>query len=154
MSHQPRGDESAPPPEELRKMAAHTREKLGQTVDALAAKTDVKAQTMEKAADLRTHAAAKAAAITGQLRETAEHAAQLAKDKSPDPVVDKAAHAAAQLRGTAARAGQLATERTPDLVADKVGQGAAAARAYRTPLLLGAAALGVLLLVRRSRRHR
>ncbi|MFC9388668.1 hypothetical protein [Streptomyces venezuelae] len=111
MSQYPRSDTSAPRPEELRKAVAHTREKLGQTVEALAA-------------------------------------------KAPDPAVDKAAHAAAQVRSTAARAGRLAAERTPDLVADKVGQGASAARAYRTPLLVGVAALGVLLLVRRSRRHR
>ncbi len=135
-------------------MVTHTRERLGQTMEALAAKADVKAQAMEKADDLRTHAATKAAALTGHLRETAEHAAQLAKDKTPDPAVDKATHAVAQLRSTAARAGELATERTPDRVAEKVGQGAAAARAHRTPLLVGAAALGVLLLVRWSRRHR
>ncbi|WP_329286643.1 hypothetical protein [Streptomyces sp. NBC_00691] len=154
MSHQTRGDASGQAPERLRKMVAHTREKLGQTADALSAKDGVTAQAMEKAADLRTQAAAKAAGITGQLRETAEHAAQLAKDKTPDPAVDKAAHAAAQLRGTAARAGQFASERTPDLFADKIGQGAAATRTYRTPLLVGAAVLGALLLVRRSRRHR
>ncbi|WP_306325775.1 DUF3618 domain-containing protein [Streptomyces venezuelae] len=153
MSQHHRSDNSTPRPEELRKAVAHTREKLGQTVEALAAKGDVKSQAMEKAADLKTHAVAKAATLTGQLRETAEHAAQLAKDKAPDPAVDKAAQAAAQLRSKAVRAGQLAAERTPDVVADKVGQGASAARAYRTPLLVGVAALGVLLLVRRSRRH-
>ncbi|MDX2564497.1 DUF3618 domain-containing protein [Streptomyces sp. TX20-6-3] len=154
MSQHPRSAKSATRPEELRKTVAHTREKLGQTVDALAAKADVKGQVLEKAADLRTHAVAKAATVTGQLRETAEHAAQLAKDKTPDPAVEKAAHAAAQLRSAAARAGRLAADRTPDLVADKVGQGAGAIRTYRTPLLVGVAALGVLLLVRRSRRHR
>ncbi|MEV7375767.1 hypothetical protein AB0O51_33365 [Streptomyces sp. NPDC090301] len=93
-------------------------------------------------------------ASTGQLRATAEQAAQLVKDRIPDPAADKAAHAAAQLRGTAARVGRLAAERTPDRVADKVGQGADAARSRRTPLIVGAAALTVLLLVRRSRRHR
>ncbi|MFE4304913.1 DUF3618 domain-containing protein [Streptomyces sp. NPDC056891] len=153
MRHQPRGDTSEPSAEELRRMVAHAREKLGQPVEALAARADVKAQAMEKAADLRTHGVATGAAVTGQLRETAEHTARLAKDKTPDPAVVKAAHSAAQLGGTTARAGQLAAERTPDLVADKVGQGTAAARAYRTPCSWEPPR-GVLLLVRWSRRQR
>ncbi|MFH8582324.1 DUF3618 domain-containing protein [Streptomyces zaomyceticus] len=154
MNHQPRGNESAPPVEELREMVAHTREELGRTVDAPAAKAAVKAQAMEKAADLKEQAVAKAAVVTDQLRESAVHAARLAKDKIPDPAVDKAAQAAAQLHATAARAGRLAAERTPDPVADKAGQWAAAARAHRMPLVVAAGALGALLLVLRSRRHR
>ncbi|MFD8205938.1 hypothetical protein ACFV2S_05990 [Streptomyces sp. NPDC059695] len=154
MSHQTQGDASGQAPEKLRKMVAHTREKLGGTADALAAKEGVKTQAMEKAADLGSQAVAKAAGLTGQLRETAEQAAQLARDKTPDPAVDKAAHAAAQLRSTAARAGRLAVGRT-HLFGDKVGRGAVAERSWanRNLILVGAAALAALLLVRRSRRH-
>ncbi|MFD8642769.1 hypothetical protein ACFV14_21020 [Streptomyces zaomyceticus] len=154
MNHQRRDNEAVPTVEELRGMVTHTREELGRTVDAPAAKAAVKAQAIEKAADLKEQAVAKAAVVTDQLRESAVHAARLAKDKIPDPAVDKAARAAAQLQATAARAGRLAAERTPDPVAEKAGQWAGAARAHRMPLVVAAGALGVLLLVLRGRRHR
>ncbi|MEV4940589.1 hypothetical protein [Streptomyces zaomyceticus] len=154
MNHHPRGNEAVPVVEELREMVTHTREKLGRAVDAPAAKAAVKAQAVEKAAGLKEQAVAKAAVVTDQLRESAVHAARLAKDKIPDPAADKASHAAAQLQATAARAGRLAAERTPDSVADRAGQWAGAARAHRMPLVMAAGALGVLLLVLRGRRHR
>ncbi|KMO96846.1 DUF3618 domain-containing protein [Streptomyces roseus] len=98
---------------ELRDQVERTRDELGKTVEALAAKADVKAQAKEKAA-----------LVSDQIREKAGDAAQLVKDKTPDPLLEKA------------------------------DQAATAARANRTPLLLVGAAAVVLLLIRRSRGRR
>ena len=43
-------------PDEIRSDIAQTREELGDTVEALAAKTDVKAQAKAKVDDAKTHA--------------------------------------------------------------------------------------------------
>lgn len=44
-------------PEELREQIEHTRQELGETVEALVAKVDVKAQAKEKLAEVKTAAA-------------------------------------------------------------------------------------------------
>ncbi|MGW7440868.1 DUF3618 domain-containing protein [Streptomyces sp. NPDC054849] len=125
MSTPSQGDkDSGPTTEELREQVEHTREELGQTVEALAAKADVKAQAKEKAAEIKEQAAEKATLVTDQLREKAAHAAQLVKDKTPEPVREKAESAATM------------------------------AEANRTPLIAAAVAFVVFLLLRRSRRCR
>jgi hypothetical protein len=53
------GDESAKSPEQLRTEIEQTREDLGETVEALAAKTDVKARVRERAEELKSSAAHK-----------------------------------------------------------------------------------------------
>ncbi|MFK0238825.1 DUF3618 domain-containing protein [Streptomyces vinaceus] len=111
-------------PAELREQVERTRDELGRTVEALAAKADIKAQAKEKAATVKDQAAEKAALVSDQIREKAGDAAHLMKDKTPDPLLEKA------------------------------DQAATAARANRTPLLLIAGAVVVLLLVRRSRGRR
>ncbi|MFE3760205.1 DUF3618 domain-containing protein [Streptomyces sp. NPDC059104] len=60
-----------------------TRDELGKTVEALAAKADIKAQAKEKTAAVKGHAAEKAALVSDQIRETAGQAAQLVKDMTP-----------------------------------------------------------------------
>lgn len=110
---------------ELREQIERTRDELGQIVEALAAKADIKAQAKEKTAAIKGQAAEQAALVSGQIREKTEQAARLVKDKTPDPVLEKAE------------------------------QAATAARVNRTPLLaVGAAAVVILLLVRRSRGRR
>ena len=52
-------DESAESPEQLRAEIEETREELGETVEALAAKTDVKARVRERADELKSSAAHK-----------------------------------------------------------------------------------------------
>ncbi|MFE9928486.1 DUF3618 domain-containing protein [Streptomyces sp. NPDC005533] len=113
-----------PTPEELREQVEHTRDELGQTIEALAAKADVKAQAKERTAAVKEQAAEKTALVADQIRAQTQHAAQLVKDTTPDPVLHKA------------------------------GQVAEAARAHRKPLLAAGVALLVLLLVRRGRRSR
>ncbi|MFD3808364.1 DUF3618 domain-containing protein [Streptomyces sp. NPDC058619] len=141
-------------PGELREQVARTRDELGQTVGALAAKADIKAQAKEKTAAVKGQAAEKVALVTDQIRVKAGQAAQLAKAKTPDPVLEKTAQAAAQVRETASKAGQYAVDNTPDPLLEKAGQAATAARANRTPLLAVGAAVIVFLLVRRSRGRR
>ncbi|MFE9928615.1 DUF3618 domain-containing protein [Streptomyces sp. NPDC005533] len=106
---------------ELREQVERTRDELGQTVEALAAKADVKAQAKEKAAAVKDQAAEKAALVSEQIRETAGHAVQLVKAKTPDPLLEKA------------------------------DQAVTAARANRTPLLVAGAVVVVFLLIRRGR---
>ena len=140
-------------PEQLREQAEHTRQELGRTMPVLAAKADVKAHAKEQAAEIKAHAAERAALVTGQLWEKATRTAQLVKDKTPDPVLDRASHAAAQVRTTAARAGRLAAEKTPDPIREKADHTAILAGANRTPILVAAAGLIAFLLLRRSRRQ-
>lgn len=141
-------------PAELREKVERTRDELGQTVEALAAKADVKARTKEKTAAMKQQTAEKASLIVDQIREKAGQAAQMVKDKTPDPVLDKTAQAAAQVWGSASRAGQYAADKTPDPLLEKAGQAATVARVNRTPLLIGGAVIIVFVLVRRSRARR
>ncbi|MFB6558896.1 DUF3618 domain-containing protein [Streptomyces sp. NPDC056400] len=125
MTDQPRTNFGTPTPDELREQVEHTRDELGQTVEALAYKADVKAQAKEKTAAVKEQAAEKTAAVADQIRVRTRHAAQLVKDTTPDPVLDRA------------------------------GQAARVARANRKPLLVAGASLAVLLLLlRRSRARR
>ncbi|MFI1067492.1 DUF3618 domain-containing protein [Streptomyces spororaveus] len=125
MTNEPRTDIATPTPDELREQVERTRDELGQTIEALADKADIKAQAREKTADMMRHAAAEAGVAADQIRTKTRHAARLVKDTTSGPVLDRA------------------------------GRAASMARAHRRPLLVaGGAALVVLLLVRRSRRSR
>ncbi|MFE2923743.1 DUF3618 domain-containing protein [Streptomyces goshikiensis] len=145
---------ATPTPQELRDQVKHTRDELGQTVEALAGKTDIKARAKEKTDSVKSQAVQKAALVSDQIREKAGQAAQMAKDKTPDPLREKTAQTAAQVRESATAAVQYATEKTPDLLVDKAGQAVTAARVNRIPLLVFGAAAVVFLLVRRGRGHR
>ncbi|MGW6534486.1 DUF3618 domain-containing protein [Streptomyces sp. NPDC055051] len=153
MSHQSQDNEPAATPEQLREQVEHTREQLGRTVEALAGKADIKGQTKAKAAEVKEQAVEQAALLTGRLRDTSSQAAELIKDKTPDPVVDQVTHAAAQARDGAAHVGRMVAENTPDPVRRKAASAGAAARAGRGPLL-AVAALAVLLVLRRNRRRK
>ncbi|MER7124056.1 DUF3618 domain-containing protein [Streptomyces goshikiensis] len=128
---------------ELREQVERTRDELGQTVEGLAAKTDIKSQAAEKAT-----------LVSDQIREKARQAAQLVRNKIPDPVLQRTAQAATQVRESSAKAGEYATCKTPDPLLEKAEQAATVARAHRTPLLAVGVAAVVLLLVRRSRGRR
>ncbi|MFE9847022.1 DUF3618 domain-containing protein [Streptomyces goshikiensis] len=139
---------------ELREQVEHTRDELGLTVEALAAKTDIKAQVKGKTAAIKGQAAEKAVLASDQIREKAGRAAQLVRDKTPDTVLERTAQAATQAREMAAKAGQYAVDKTPDPLLEKAEQAATAARVNRTPLLAVGAAVVIVLLVRRSRGRR
>ncbi|MFC7923838.1 DUF3618 domain-containing protein [Streptomyces cinereoruber] len=86
MNHRQQHDETATDLGELREQAERTRDELGRTVEALAAKADVKAQAEEKVAAARE----KAAVAAERAKEKAVVAADLVKEKTPDPVLEKA----------------------------------------------------------------
>ncbi|MGW0122152.1 DUF3618 domain-containing protein [Streptomyces sp. NPDC003327] len=127
--------DTASSPQALRAQVEHTREELGQTVGALAARTDVTARAQEKAAEVKQQAAAKAE----ELKAQAAHAAAQVREKIPGPVKDKAASAADQARTTAAHAAQLLQDKAPEPVRQKAAEGAQAARDHRKLLLVAAA---------------
>jgi hypothetical protein len=65
-------------PEELRRQIEQTRSRLGDTVEELAGKADVKGRAMARAADLRD----KAGAMTVQLRSSAAQAGHTVQGKA------------------------------------------------------------------------
>ncbi|WOX07384.1 DUF3618 domain-containing protein [Streptomyces sp. N50] len=73
------GDEATPATDEPRAQVEATREELGETVEALAAKADVKTRAEEKTAQAQA-----------QLRDKASHVVHVVQDKTPEPVREKA----------------------------------------------------------------
>ncbi|MEU6306839.1 DUF3618 domain-containing protein [Streptomyces chartreusis] len=145
----PDDEPTAAGPEELREQVEQTRAELGETVQALTAKTDLKARAQEKATAVRGQATAKA----GELKAKAADLTHQARDKVPAPVKDKADQAAGQARLKTAQAGQLWRDKAPEPVRQKTAQGARTARENRTLLLAatGAATLVWLACHRRKR---
>jgi len=76
-------------PEEIRREIAGTREELGDTVEALSEKTDVKRQVSEKAEERKQALRAK----QGQLKEKVTGARQQASEATPEDVKQKASQA-------------------------------------------------------------
>ncbi|MGW5931014.1 DUF3618 domain-containing protein [Streptomyces anulatus] len=140
-----------PTPEKPREQVERTRDKLGQTVEVLAAKADLKGQAKDKAATVKERTAEKAGTASGQMRLMTEQAARRVKDKTPDAVLEETARVTARMRESTVRAGQYAAVKVPDPLRERAERAAAAVRANRTPLLTGSALLVVFLLVRRSR---
>ncbi|WP_326784434.1 DUF3618 domain-containing protein [Streptomyces sp. NBC_00659] len=149
MTHTPADPQSAPSPEQLREQVERTRHELGQTVQALADKTDVKARAQQKAGKLKEQAVVKA----DELKAQAVKATSQVQDMLPDSVKDKAAQAAGQVRATAARAGRVWEEKAPAPLRQKAAQSAQLARDNRTVLLVAAAA-GVTVLWLAGRRKK
>ncbi|MEV7559354.1 DUF3618 domain-containing protein [Streptomyces sp. NPDC089795] len=139
---------------DLRDQIEQTRDELGRTVEALAAKADLKARAKEKTTAVKDEAAEKATLLSGQIREKAEQAARAVKDHTPTPLLTKSAQAAAHVREGAAEAGRYAAEHAPEPLVDRTRRTIPAVRANRAPLLVVGAAALVILLVRRSRGRR
>jgi hypothetical protein len=57
-------------PEEIQQEIEQTRERLGQTVEELAAKADVKTRAQAKAAGVKATARVKAAEVSGRVRQS------------------------------------------------------------------------------------
>ncbi|WP_435187237.1 DUF3618 domain-containing protein [Streptomyces sp. bgisy126] len=153
MNHRTQGDKTANDLGELREQAEHTRDELGRTVEALAAKADVKAQAGEKVAEVRE----KAAVATERAKEKAVVAADLVKEKTAvaaDRAREKTAVVTDRAREKATQAADLVQEKTPDPVLERAEVVAHKAKANRTPLVAGAAAVAGFLLVRRIVRGR
>jgi len=69
------GADESREPEEIREDIEQTREELGDTVAAMAEKTDVKRQAKAKAEELKGQAGAKAKVLSGKAKEVAPDSA-------------------------------------------------------------------------------
>ncbi|MGW3988675.1 DUF3618 domain-containing protein [Streptomyces sp. NPDC004830] len=87
MTRPPQDEPTASNPHQVRDQVERTRQELGRTVEALAAKTDIRGRAQEKAAEVKEQAAAKA----GELKAEAVRATSRVQDKLPDPVRAQAA---------------------------------------------------------------
>jgi len=140
----------------LQEEIERTREHLGQTVEALVAKVDVKARAQDEASRL-----------IGRLRARVTQARRQAADKAAGPrqqataqgrhVRRRVADKTAAPRQQAADAAAGIANATPEPVKQAAGTAAAAAGKHRKPLLVGvgavAAALLGWLLINRWRRN-
>ncbi|MEV7075593.1 DUF3618 domain-containing protein [Streptomyces sp. NPDC091972] len=93
-------------PDELRRQIERTRSELGDTVEELAGKMDVKGRARARAADLRD----KAGAMTVQLRSSAAQAGHTVHDKATQAghlVQDRATQAGHKVQDRTQRAGRL-----------------------------------------------
>ncbi|MFF8532007.1 DUF3618 domain-containing protein [Streptomyces sp. NPDC015532] len=140
MTHAPADPQSAPSPEQLREQVERPRHDLGQTVQALADKTDVKTRAQQKTGELKEQAIAK----TDTLKARAAKATSQIHDKLPDSVKDQAAQTAGQVRARAAHAGRMWEEKAPEPLRQKAARSAQLARDHRTVLLVAAAGVTVL----------
>lgn len=88
---------TTPAPDDLQQLEAEierTREKVGETVEALAAKADVKARAQDKV----RHLTGRLEGMAGQARQQAAAAVASISDATPEPVQRVAAKAAATAR--------------------------------------------------------
>ncbi len=111
-------------PDEIRKDIEQTREELGETVEALAAKTDVKARAMEKVEDAKESATAKVDEAMDRAHAKVEDAKESASAKV-DEAMDRA-HA----KVDAARERALAKVRGKHDGGEPASNGAPAGQAY------------------------
>ena len=132
-------------PQGLQEEIERTRERLGQTVEALVAKVDVKARAQDEASRLIGRLKGRAIQARQQASARAYQARHQVADKTGAP------------RQQAAGAASSVADATPDQVKQAAGTVVATAGRHRKPLLAGvgaiAAALLGWLLVNRWRRH-
>jgi hypothetical protein len=147
----PSGAENAPSDDAagLQQQIEQTREQLGETVERLVAKTDLKARAKDKAASLvgqvkdqvrqvKTHAAARAGTARDQLASNTAGARQKAADLGSAAKEQALAGAAAAVP---------VWEAAPEPARQAVAKGAGATRQHRVPLAVVAGALIVGFLV-------
>lgn len=102
---------AASEPEQIEREIEETREQLGDTVEALARKTDVKAQARQKVQDTKASVSAKTEQLVGKAKEaspdtTSQAAAQVSRTArdNPLPLVALTAFAAGFLAGRITKA--------------------------------------------------
>lgn len=82
----PKTGEEQRTPEEIRREIDHTREELGDTVEALAAKTDVKAQVKERADEIKSDAAQRKDELLSKAKEAVPESAGAGAHQVADTV--------------------------------------------------------------------
>ncbi|PZT69791.1 DUF3618 domain-containing protein [Streptomyces sp. SW4] len=140
-------------PDELRRQIEQTRSELGDTVEELAGKADVKGRAKARAADLKD----KAGALTVQLRSSAAHAGHSVQDRAGRAghvvqekahVVQEKAHVLQEKAGRSGQGGRHKAGRTGHAVEhDAPGPVHSAARPGRGrpgPVLVAGAAAGAV----------
>jgi hypothetical protein len=151
-------------PDELRQQIERTRSQLGDTVEQLAARADVKGRARARAADLRD----KAGAMTVQLRSTAAQAGHRVQERASHAghtVQEKATHAGHTVQERTSRAGHTVQDRAahaghavehavPGPVSNAVGDAVQVCRRHpRSLMIAGAAGVVLLTLGLLARRH-
>ena len=138
------GSAAKPDLVELREEIRQTRADLGETVQALAARADVKARAREQVEQTKDRVLTQAAAVTGRVRDAALGATGRAKAA--------AVQATESAKGTAVEAAGKVREGTPGELAHEA---TARVRANPLPTMLVfagvAAVVGVILIVRGRR---
>ncbi|WP_369242968.1 DUF3618 domain-containing protein [Streptomyces sp. R21] len=129
-------------PEELRQQIEQTRSQLGDTVEELAAKSDVKARARARAAELK----GRAGTMTVQVKETAAHAGHT--------VQDKAAQAGHVVQDKASHAGHVVQDTVPPPVRSAAARVVLAGRRHPGPVLIVGAGVGVVVAAGLLRRRR
>jgi hypothetical protein len=149
MSEKNGGTPAKPDVAALRAEIKQTRTDLGETVQALAAKADVKARAKEQVEQTKQKVRAQAAEATGKVRDAAVAAGDRVR-AAAGQAADKAGHATSQVADTAGQAADRVRTAGPANGSDV----AVAVRRVPVELLVAgvAALVGVILLVRGSRR--
>jgi gas vesicle protein len=162
------GGPAAPPdnPDELVEEINRTREELGNTVEALAAKVDVKARAQQKATevsgelkskvrDLTQGLSGKAGQLKGEVSDRAAGARQAVSENGKTvlgagqpvtkSITSRATQAGASAQSVATQAGAIVWAATPEPVQQRAKRAAATVNQHRMPFAAGIAA-GALLL--------
>jgi ABC-type transporter Mla subunit MlaD len=152
-------DQAGPPsdPEQLKTEIEQTRQQLGDTVDQLAAKADVKGRAQAKAADLTQQAKDTAAQVKKQAAARADQVKQQAATTAGQ-VKQQASTTTGQVKEQAvsvAGAGQEQLQaRTPESVKRAAATGLTKARQNPKPLAIAAGVLALgAVIIRRWRRR-
>jgi hypothetical protein len=143
-------------PQGLQQEIERTREHLGQTVEALVAKVDVKARAQDEATRLIGRLKARVVEARQQAGARAVEARRQAADKTAGPR-QKATVQGRHVRRLVAEKTAGLSQATPEPIKQAAGNAAATARQRRTPLLaaigaVGAGLVGWLLFQRWRRR--
>ncbi|MFE4860480.1 DUF3618 domain-containing protein [Streptomyces sp. NPDC056670] len=97
MTQTPQPGSSGSGPEQLGHEVEQARHELGRTVEALAAKADVKARAHDRASELKEQVGTRVAELTDEVR-TAAHVVQDKLPAAPAPVRDLAGRGARSAR--------------------------------------------------------
>jgi Tfp pilus assembly protein FimV len=152
MSDKNGGAPAKPDVEALRAEIKQTRAELGETVQALAAKADVKARAKEQVEQTKQRVKAQAAEATTKVRDAAAQAGERVR-----AAAGQAAEKTGQVAGQAGdKVGQVAGQASDRVRVEPVAGTDVAINGRRLPvplLVAGVAALvGIILVVRGSRR--
>jgi hypothetical protein len=145
------GDVEPRTPEQVQAEIEETRAELGDTVEALVAKTDVKGQAKQAVNDAKATVADKAADAKATVADKAADVKQTVTGKK-DEAVAKAADAKQTATDKKDEFTATAYETTPDSVGETGRRAVALAQDNRPALIIaGAFALGLLIGSRRGR---